>query len=234
MSGLDKVPECGVWSSMPKEILRRREIARRIIVAGWIGTCVGAVGAATQSQAQQLLPADRQEIADQERLSWTLQKFPPQPYMNEIYWQYSSETPAFFREFLLQFVARSYYLTRDNSDGSKSQALAGGGWVAFRSGLIGDMFGVHIAGYTSQPIFAPSDEGGTKLLAPPQNSIGVLGQVYGRVQLGDQEIRGGRQLVDTPPSTGIAWCQIRSKVPRWFRCRTRIETTITRSAISGL
>jgi outer membrane porin, OprD family len=73
-----------------------------------------------------------------------------------------------------------------------------GGWLAFRSGLIGDVFGVHVAGYTSQPIFAPLDEGGTKLLAPPQNSIGVLGQVYGRIQIGDQEIRGGRQLVDTP------------------------------------
>ena len=158
----------------------------------------GLVGAVTQSKAQQLLPADRKEIADQERLSWTLQKFPPQPYMNEIYWQYSKDTPAFFRDSLLQFVARTYYLTRDNFDGSKSQAWAGGGWLAFRSGLIGDVFGVHLAGYTSQPIFAPPDEGGTKLLAPPQNSIGVLGQVYGRVQIGDQEIRGGRQLVDTP------------------------------------
>ena len=26
----------------------------------------------------------------------------------------------------------------------------------------------------------------------------MLGQIYGRVQIGDQEIRGGRQLVDTP------------------------------------
>ena len=99
MSGLDKVPGWGVSSSMSKQILHRREVARRIIVAGWIGTCVGAVGVATESKAQQLLPTDRQEIADQERLSWTLQKFPPQPYMNEIYWQYSKDTPAFFREF---------------------------------------------------------------------------------------------------------------------------------------
>jgi hypothetical protein len=198
MSGLDKVPGCGVSSSMSKQMLHRREVARRIIVAGWIGTCVGAVGVATESKAQQLLPTDRQEIADQERLSWTLQKFPPQPYMNEIYWQYSKDTPAFFRESLLQYVVRTYDLTRDNSDGSKSQGWAAGGWLAFRSGLIGDMFGVHLAGYTSQPIFAPADEGGTKLLAPGQNSIGVLGQVYGRVQIGDQEIRGGRQLVDTP------------------------------------
>jgi outer membrane OprD family porin len=198
MNRPDKFLERSVRSSKSRQIPRRSELARRIIVAGWIGTCVGSVGVATESKAQQLLPADRQEIADQERLSWTLQKFPPQPYMNEIYWQYSRETPAFFRDSLLQFVARTYYLTRDNSDGSKSQAWAGGGWLAFRSGLIGDVFGVHVAGYTSQPIFAPSDEGGTKLLAPPQNSIGVLGQIYGRAQLGDQEIRAGRQLVDTP------------------------------------
>lgn len=181
-----------------KLIPGRREPVIRLAVVACIVACVGSVGPVTQSRAQELLPADRQELADQERLSWTLSKLPPQPYMNEIYWQYSKDTPAFFRESLMQFVARTYYFTRDNSDGSKSQAWAGGGWLAFRSGLIGDVFGVHLAAYTSQPIFAPPDEGGTKLLAPPQNSIGVLGQVYGRVQIGDQEIRGGRQLVDTP------------------------------------
>jgi len=186
-------------SSDTKRMSGRNELARIIILAGWIGACVGAIGQVTQSQAQQLLPDSRSEIADQERLSWTLSKFPPQPYMNEIYWkQYSGDTPAFFRDSLLQFVARTYYLTRDNSDGSKSQAWAAGGWVAFRSGLIGDVFGVHVAAYTSQPIFAPPDQDGTKLLSPGQNSIGVLGQIYGRVQIGDQEIRGGRQLVDTP------------------------------------
>jgi len=169
---------------------------------------------ATQSQAQtpstgpttapvayytsQLLPPSREEIADQERVSWTLKKFPPQPFMNEIYTQYASDTPAFFRDSLLQLVARTYYLTRDNFDGSKSQAWALGGWVAFRSGLIGDVFGVHAAYYTSQRLFGPTDEGGTKLLTPDQNALTVLGQAYGRVQIFDQEIRGGRQLVDTP------------------------------------
>ena len=130
-----------VRSSKSKQISRRNEIPRRVIVAGWIGTSVGALGAVTESKAQQLLPTDRQEIADQERLSWSLQKFPAQPYMNEVYWQYSKDTPAFFRDSLLQYVARTYYLTRDNSDGSKSQAWATGGWLAFRSGLIGDSSG---------------------------------------------------------------------------------------------
>ena len=187
-----------MWSFKPKRTRARRDLSLWLLAVGWIGVCVESLGAVTPSRAQQLPPADREEIADQERLSWTLQKFPPQPYMNEVYWQYSKDTPAFFRDSLLQYVARTYYLTRDNSDGSKSQAWAAGGWLAFRSGLIGDVFGVHLAGYTSQPIFAPPDEGGTRLLAPGQNSIGVLGQVYGRVQIGDQEIRGGRQLVDTP------------------------------------
>ena len=45
---------------------------------------------------------------------------------------------------------------------------------------------------------APADESGTKLLNPEQNALGMLGQIYGRVQVSDQEFRGGRQLVDTP------------------------------------
>ena len=190
------------------------ELIRSVIITAWIGACVGWLGAATPSQAQtsstgqttppvpyytsQLLPTDREEIADEERLSWTLKKFPPQPYMKEFFWQYPSDTPAFFRDSLLQLVTRTYYLTRDNFDGSKSQALTTGGWIAFRSGLIGDVFGVHAAYYTSLPLFAPADEGGTRLLTPDQDSLAVLGQVYGRVQISDQELRGGRQLVDTP------------------------------------
>ncbi len=172
--------------------------------------CVVIVSTTTPSRAQtasasppgetsQLVPPDRQEIADQEHLaSWTVNKIRPQPYMNEIYWRFPDDTPAFFRDSLVQFVARTYYLTRDNADGTRSQAWAAGGWLAYRSGLIGDIFGVHAAYYTSQKLFGPPDEGGTKLLAPGQNSIGVLGQIYGRAQFGDQEFRGGYQLVDTP------------------------------------
>ena len=181
----------------------RSRISIRLLAAGWIAVWVGLFGVVTPSQAQsqfqRLLPDVDKEVADQDRFFWSIEKIPPQPYMNEVYWpQFSVETPAFFSESLLQFVSRTYYLTRDNSDGSKSQAWAGGGWLAFRSGLIGDVFGMQAAAYTSQPIFAPEDESGTKLLAPPQNSIGALGQIYGRVQFGDQEFRGGRQLVDTP------------------------------------
>jgi hypothetical protein len=196
-----------------KRFRRRSEFAGRVIVAAWIGACLAYVGTTTRAHAQtsspvqttaasstaELLPSSREEIADQERLSWTLKKFPPQKYMNEIYWRLPGDTPAFFSDSLLQFVARSYYMTRDNFNGTKSQAWTAGGWIAYRSGLIGDLFGVHAAFYTSQKLFGPSDEGGTKLLTPEQDPLNMLGQVYGRINLpGEQEIRGGRQLVDTP------------------------------------
>jgi hypothetical protein len=185
------------------------ELVRTIIVAGSIAL---GVGGATQSQAQTrstvptpegdsysyLLPPSHEEIADQEPLSWTLAKFPAQPYMREVYWRFPDDTPPFFRDSLLQFVARTYYLTRDNADGTRSQAWTAGGWVAFRSGLIGNIFGVHLALYGSEPLFAPADEGGTRLLTPDQGSLNMLGQAYARAQVFDQEFRGGRQFVDTP------------------------------------
>ena len=181
--------------------LSSRSAWSRVAVQSFAGLvfCIGTAQHAVAQSQEWLLPADRQEIADQERLSWTLDKFPAQPFMNEIYWDRRvQEMPAFFRDSLVQYVARTYYFNRDNFDGTKSQAWAAGGWLAFRSGLIGNLFGVQAAFYGSEKLFGPPDEDGTKLLAPGQNDINVLGQIYGRVQLGDQEIRGGRQLVDTP------------------------------------
>src|SRR3954454_12508429 len=168
--------------------------------------CFAGMGAPTLALAQtqvvnpnsSLLPPSRDEVGDQEFQTWTLSKLPAQSYMREVYWQHPTDTPAFFRDSLLQIVARTYYLTRDNFNGSRAQAFTGGGWIAFRSGLIGNVFGMHAALYTSQKFFAPDGEGGTRLLTAEQDPINVVGQIYGRVQILDQELRGGRMLVDTP------------------------------------
>jgi hypothetical protein len=98
----------------------------------------------------------------------------------------------------MQVVGRTYYLKRENSDGSTSQAFAGGGWLAYRSGLIADMFGVQAALYTSQRFYGPLDQSGTLLLNPEQDPLNVLGQAYARIKIHDQELRGGRQSIDTP------------------------------------
>src|SRR5262245_9846532 len=136
------MPSLELERDAPARSHRQSRFAIRLIISGCIGACMGPVGMTKQSYEQgsksQLLPQSREELADEEL--WSLSKFPSQPYMSEFYWRFPSDTPAFFRDSLLQFVARTYYLTRDNFDGSRSQAWAGGGWIAFRSGLIGDLF----------------------------------------------------------------------------------------------
>lgn len=150
------------------------------------------------SSYSELLSPDRDEVADEERQTWTVNKIPPQQFMKEIYWDFPEDTAPFFRDSLVQIVGRTYDLTRDNATGSRSQAWAAGGWLLYRSGLIADLFGVQGAFYTSQKLLGPSDEGGTKLLTADQKPLNALGQAYVRLQAGDQEFRGGRQLVDTP------------------------------------
>jgi hypothetical protein len=206
----------GAWAEMRSSEAPQRHLATYPGKAFVLGCAVAHVvwlGAATPSRAQspavnpttergasysELLPSDRDEIADDEQRIWTVNKIPPQQYMKEIYWDFPADTPAFFRDSLVEVVGRTYDLTRDNSDGSKSQAWAAGGSLVYRSGLIADVFGVQAALYTSQPLSAPSGEGGTKLLTPSQNALNSFGQAYARAQIGDQEFRGGRQLVNTP------------------------------------
>jgi hypothetical protein len=181
--------------------LGRDGILRPIMVAAVIAAAAIVTSASSLAQGNQnsVFPSPQNDdVAEQEYPFWTLSKLPPQSYMREIYWQNPSDTPAFFRDSMLQFVARTYYFDKDNFNGTKSRAWTGGGWIAFRSGLIGNIFGVHVAGYTSQPLFAPAGEGGTRLLTSEQDPLNVIGQVYGRIQIFDQEIRGGRMLVDTP------------------------------------
>jgi hypothetical protein len=171
---------------------------------GWITAPAQAQSPAAGQTAErgsaysELLPADRDEPADDEGRTWTVNKIPLQPLMNEIYWDFPADTAPFFRDSLVQVVGRTYDLTRDNANGSHSQAWAAGGWLLYRSGLLADLFGIQAAFYTSQKLLAPSGEGGTRLLTADQQPLNALGQLYGRVQAGDQEFRGGRQLVNTP------------------------------------
>ena len=229
-------------SREPYELAKRGSVLVCIGLLGWVSGAEPS-HAQTSSAAQpssttptsQTRPSSREEIADDEPLSWTLKKFPTQKYMNEIYWKHSSDTPAFFRDSMLQFVTRSYYLTRDNFDGSKSQAWAGGGWVAFRSGLIADTFGVHAAYYTSQNLFGPEDESGTKLLNPDQNALGMLGQLYGRVQVRDQSfaVVANSWIRLSLTRKTIVWCPTRLKALLSSRFLIRIATTTTRLGTFG-
>jgi hypothetical protein len=93
------------------------------------------------------------------------------------------DTPAFFRDTKLDLNIRTYYFYRDKYDDSKSEAWTLGGALSYRSGWFLDHLGMGVVLYTSQPLYAPDDRDGTLLLKPGQEGYTVVGQLYARVKL---------------------------------------------------
>ena len=111
------------------------------------------------------------------------------------------QLPPFFRDTSVKLHLRSFYFNRLNSDDTHNEAWAFGGSLAYKSGWLWDTFAVGAVGYTSQPLYAPEDTGGTNLLHPtagnPQDSILVLGQAYAQLRYKeDAVVTGYRQLVN--------------------------------------
>jgi hypothetical protein len=93
------------------------------------------------------------------------------------------DTPAFFRDTMLDVQLRTYYFRQENTGVNIKEAWALGGGLSYQSGYFLDHFSVGAVLYTSQPLYAPEDRDGTRLLAPGQEGYMVLGQVYGRVKV---------------------------------------------------
>jgi outer membrane porin, OprD family len=111
------------------------------------------------------------------------------------------QLPPFLRDTSLKLHLRSFYFNRLNSDDTRNEAWAFGGWLAYKSGWLWDAFALGAVGYTSQPLYAPEDRGGTDLLhgtaGSPQGSILVLGQAYAQLRYQEYALLTGyRQLVD--------------------------------------
>jgi hypothetical protein len=93
------------------------------------------------------------------------------------------DTPAFFRDTKFNLNIRTYYFYRDKYDDTKSEAWALGGALSYESGYFLDHFKVGSVFYTSQEIFGSKERDGTLLLKPGQHGYAVVGQLYGRVKL---------------------------------------------------
>jgi hypothetical protein len=96
------------------------------------------------------------------------------------------DTPAFFRDTKFGFNIRTYYFFRDNypdKSPRENEAWALGGSVYYQSGWFLDRFSVGSVLYTSWPLYGPDDKDGTLLLKPGQEDYTVVGQLYGRVKL---------------------------------------------------
>jgi hypothetical protein len=93
---------------------------------------------------------------------------------------------------------RTYFLDQDNTSEVESEAWALGGWAGLRSPWWGDVLQIGLLGYTSQKLWGPDDEGGTRLLTSTQGSITVLGEAFAALRLADQTVTAYRQLVNRP------------------------------------
>ena len=93
------------------------------------------------------------------------------------------DTPAFFRDTKLNLNLRTYYFYRDKYDDTKSEAWALGGALAYESGYFLDHLKVGSVFYASERLYGPDDRDGTLLLKPGQHGYEVVGQLYARVKL---------------------------------------------------
>ena len=93
---------------------------------------------------------------------------------------------------------RTFYFDAESATGKPSVAWALGGWAGLRSPWFGDVVQLGVVGYTSQPLYAPAGEGGTKILQSDQAAINVLGEAFGALRIAGQTFAGYRQLIDRP------------------------------------
>ncbi len=108
------------------------------------------------------------------------------------------DAPAFIRDTELTANSRTYWLGEDQFGIDEPKALTTGGSLAYQSGYLADFFQLRSVLYTTQPLYANEDAGGTDNLTPDGDQITTLGQINGRIKVAGQEITAGRQLVRTP------------------------------------
>jgi hypothetical protein len=103
------------------------------------------------------------------------------------------------RDTVFHWELRTYDLDRINADDSRSAAWAIGGSAGFQTGLFRNLVSFGATAYTSQPLYAPSDESGTKLLTNTQTGYTVLGEAFAQFRITDElGATVGQRAFDTP------------------------------------
>jgi hypothetical protein len=104
-----------------------------------------------------------------------------------------------WKDTVFTWQLRTFDMYTINPDDSRSAAWAIGGRAGFQTGFFRNLFSFGATGYTSQPLYAPSDESGTNLLTPNQEGYTVLGEAYAQLRITDDlGLTVGRRGFDTP------------------------------------
>jgi hypothetical protein len=183
--------------AFPEYAAIRRTIVALTMAAGW----AGSTQAQSARQEDPIPETPRQSLSAIEKTFATLPAAEPLALFPQIREQLK-DAPAFLRDSTASINIRSYYrdaLSNTPTSARWNEAWATGSSVAFETGRLADLISGGFVLYTSFPTYAPSDHDGSGLLAPGQQSYGVLGQLYGKLHLGDEhEFIAGRYLYNTP------------------------------------
>jgi len=151
------------------------------------------------------VPGSVDEITTAVEQSFQEKPAPEKPLISEALKEKLKDLPPFFRDSSLDIKPRTYffYESQPNSNPPPgktiSEAWALGGSVEYKSGLWLDRFSMGAELFTSLKLFGPKDHDGTGLLEPGQRSYFVVGQLYGKVKLfDDQFFSFYRQEYDLP------------------------------------
>jgi hypothetical protein len=174
---------------------------RRILVPMAIAVCLPALARA----GQEALNVDTAADATAQEDSPMQQSFQPGPLLQgvnaitDLLRGKLKNMPPFFRDTVLTLKPRTYYLDQERPDGTRSEAWTLGGSLEYTSGRFADRVQIGAELFTSQPLYAPADADGTLLLKPGQEGYTVLGQLYMKLRLGDDDVfTVGRREFSTP------------------------------------
>lgn len=114
--------------------------------------------------------------------------------------QQTAAADPFVKDAIIGLNARTFFLdVEDNSKppaSTRKEAWALGGKLFGRTGYWNKAVQFGASYYLSAPLHAPDDKDGTGLLAPGQESISVLGELYARLKYESATLTLGRQEID--------------------------------------
>jgi len=176
--------------------MSRFPLSRRLLASVGLLFFAQPLAAAERELEEAPPPSSADEIETPiERVFPDLEKKPSLfPWVRE---QLEGRHP-FLADTRLEARFRTYYLRKHQTTDVLSEAWAMGGSLYYRSGWLADMFAIEVEGFTSQPLYAPEDRGGTGLLAPVQEGYSALGIANAKLRYKGIELTGFRQYLDLP------------------------------------
>jgi hypothetical protein len=175
----------------------RSKMNNRSVLAGLYCLCLTACMVSTATAQSQMADQDSDSTPTSTEQGQTPldSSFEPRSRTDIV----REERRQAFRDTDFYGELRSFFLDSDNLNGSRNEAWALGGSAGLKTGYFRDLFAFGATAYTSQPLNAPADQDGTKLLEPGQRGYTVLGESYVDIRVADGvDATIGRKGFDTP------------------------------------